>query len=265
MSPHTSEPDSNAVPFSSTSSRMRQLALQFAALFIVLSIAWPYFGFRDEPLPLAPTALAVGFTALLIASISRQAWWWRLIHFAFAPLVYGISLLAIDPGWFLLAFIVSLLVYRGALNGQIPLYFSSPASVAALTALLPETAETRFIDLGAGTGSIVSPLAKALPQARIDGIENAPATWLAGYMRTLRQKNCRWKWGSLWNCQLAEYDVVYAFLSPAPMPALWEKIEREMKPGSLFISNSFPVPDVPATRTIELDDARETRLYIYQR
>ena len=265
MSNNTSEPESTEVHTASTSSRMRQLALQFAALFIVLSIAWPYFGFRDEPLPLDETALAIGFTALLIASISRQAWWWRLIHLSFAPLVYGISLLAIDPGWFLLAFILSLLVYRGALNGQIPLYFSSPATVAALTSLIPDNAETRFIDLGAGTGSIVSPLAKARPGALINGIENAPATWLAGYLRTLRQENCQWKWGNLWDCHLADYDIVYAFLSPAPMPELWGKIEREMKPGSLFISNSFPAPDVPATRIIELNDARGTCLYCYQR
>ncbi|TXG88247.1 MAG: class I SAM-dependent methyltransferase, partial [Rhodocyclaceae bacterium] len=29
----------------------RQLALQFAALMAVLSLAWPYYGVRGEPLP----------------------------------------------------------------------------------------------------------------------------------------------------------------------------------------------------------------------
>jgi hypothetical protein len=48
------------------------------------------------------------------------------------------------------------------------------------------------------------------------------------------------------------------------MPALWNKIQREMRPGSLFISNSFAVPGVEANRVIELADARQTRLYCYR-
>ena len=64
--------------------------------------------------------------------------------------------------------------------------------------------------------------------------------------------------------QLDGVDVVYAFLSPAPMPALGEKARREMPPGSLFISNSFAVPDVEASDIVEIDDARQTRLYCYR-
>jgi hypothetical protein len=59
--------------------------------------------------------------------------------------------------------------------------------------------------------------------------------------------------------------VVYAFLSPAPMPRLWEKICAEMKPGSLFISNSFPVPGQAPDRVIEVDCSPPRPLYCYQR
>ncbi|SBT09310.1 conserved membrane hypothetical protein [Candidatus Propionivibrio aalborgensis] len=246
-------------------SYVRQLALQGAAALAVLSLAWPYFGIRDEVLPWPATAAAIGGAALLIAILTHQPWWWRLIHASFAPLGWGVATLAIDPGWFLLAFILMLLVYRGAVTGQIPLFLSNNETASALAALVPERPGTRFIDLGAGVGSVLRPLARFHRDAQFTGIENAPATWLAGYLLTAGLTNCDWRWGDFWRVNLAEYDVVYAFLSPAPMPALWEKVLREMHPGSLFISNSFPVPGVEAKHVIEIDDARGTRLYCYRR
>jgi hypothetical protein len=240
------------------------LSLQCAAAFAVLSLAWPYFGIRNEALPWPETAFAIGAVALLIASLARQPWWWRLIHAIFAPLACAVAALAIDPGWFLLAFILMLLVYRGAVTGQIPLYLSNSAAAAALAEFIPERQDLRFIDLGAGIGSVLRPLAKARPAAQFTGIENAPATWLLGYLRTATLGNCKWLWGDLWRADLAQYDVVYAFLSPAPMSELWTKVQREMSPGSLFISNSFPVPGLDANTIVEIDDGRQTRLYCYR-
>lgn len=243
---------------------VRQLALQFAAVFIVLSLAWPFFILRNEPLPWPGTSLAIGSVALLIATLSRQDWWWKLIHALFAPLAWGIHSLSIDPEWFLLAFILLMLIYRGAVSGQIPLYLSNSASVNALVEITSDRTGMHFLDLGSGIGSIVAPLARKRLDANLTGIENAPVVWLIGYLRTLFLGNCHWRWGSLWNTSLSDFDVVYAFLSPAAMPALWKKVELEMRPGSLFISNSFPVPGVEASRMIEIDDG-QTRFYCYLR
>lgn len=254
--------DQQAIP--QTRAHLRQLTLQCAAAFVVLSLAWPYFGIRNETLPWPATALTIGAVALLLASLTRQPWWWRLIHMLFAPLAWGIAALSIEPGWFLLAFIMLLLVYRGAITDQIPLFLSSKDTAAALAKLISERPGKRFLDLGAGIGSVLCPLARALPEAQLTGVENAPATWLAGYLRTAGLPNCKWCWGDIWRTSLAEYDVVYAFLSPAPMPALWEKVKLEMSSGSLFISNSFPVPGVAASSVVEIDDARQTCLYCYR-
>jgi hypothetical protein len=243
---------------------LRQLALQLAAAFSVLSIAWPYFGLRNEALPWPTTALVIGCTAFLFATFTRQPCWWIVIHALFAPLAWWISTLGIDPGWFLLALILLLLVYRGAISGQVPLYLSNRDTAEAIAELTAERQGMRFVDLGAGIGSVLIPLAKTRLDAHMAGIENAPATWLVGYLRTIGLTNCNWRWGDIWQANLAEYDVVYAFLSPVPMPALWEKVQREMRPGSLFISNSFAVPEIQASQVVEVGDARQTLLYCYQ-
>lgn len=257
--------DSARAPFAATvrPGPLRQLALQLAAALAVLTLAWPYFGIRNEPLPWPETAVAIGAVAFLLATLSRQTWWWRLIHALFAPLAWAVSLLAIDPGWFLLAFGVLLLFYRGAISGQVPLYLSNRATVASLVQLAGAYPALRFIDLGAGTGSVLCGFARARPEAALAGVENAPASWLIGYLRTRRLAHCDWRWGDLWRVDLAAYDMVYAFLSPAPMPELWAKACREMRPGSLFVSNSFEVPGIEASAVVSVEDARQTRLYCY--
>lgn len=216
-------------------------------------------------MPWLETSLAIGAAALLFATLSRQPWWWRVIHAGFMPLVWFTHTLAVDPGWFLLAAILLLLVYRGALTGQVPLYLSNKQTVQALADLLAERGDSRFLDLGAGVGSTTVPLADALPESRFTGVENAPLTWLLGRLLSIGRANIDWRWDDLWQARLGDYDVVYAFLSPAPMPRLWEKVLAEMKPGSLFISNSFPVPGATPDRVIEVDCSPPRPLYCYQR
>ena len=266
LSQKDSDPEQQAVPEStpSLSPLLRQCALQFAAFFTTLSIAWPYFAFRDLPLSWFETSLVIGALALLVSVVTSQPWWWRLIHACFAPLIYAVSLLAIDPGWFLLALILLLLFFRGAVFGQVPLFLSNRDVVQAVAEITAGNHPIRFIDLGAGIGSIVRPLCARFPESSFTGVENSPAVWLLGFFRVRSTPNCTWRWSSLWNEDLGRYDVVYAFLSPAPMRALWEKAAKEMRPGSLFISNSFPVPGIEACAIVEAGDKRNTRLYCYR-
>ncbi len=67
----------------------RQIALQGAAIIAVLSLAWPYFGWRGEALPWPETSFVIGFVALTFATISRQPWPWRLLHALFMPLIWA--------------------------------------------------------------------------------------------------------------------------------------------------------------------------------
>lgn len=247
-----------------SASPMRQLALQAAAAILVLSLAWPYFGLQAQPVPWLGTSLAIGAVAFAFASIGRQPWWWRLMHGMFMPLGWAVSQLAIDPGWFLLAFILLLLVYRGAVTEQVPLYLTNRQTVDELGRLVAERPNVRFLDIGAGVGSTLLPLAQARPDGHFTGVENAPLTWLAGRLRSLGRGNVDWRWGDLWRTNLGAFDVVYAFLSPAPMAALWEKARSEMKPGSLLVSNSFPIPDQDATHCIEVPCSPPRTLYCYR-
>ncbi|WP_340666192.1 class I SAM-dependent methyltransferase [Rhodocyclus gracilis] len=263
--PPAPAPDTPSEPPALAARPLRQLALQGAATLLVVSLAWPWFGMRGETLPWPETAFAIGGAALLLATLTRQPWWWKLIHLAFVPLAWLGSQVPLAPGWFFCIFLLLLLIYRGTLTGQAPLFLSNEATALALAEITADRPNMRFVDLGAGLGSVILPLARVRPDARLTGVENAPLVWAIGRLRTWGKPRCRWQWGDLRQADLRQSDVVYAFLSPLPMPDLWKKVCAEMPAGSLFISNSFAVPDVPATTVVEVGDRRQTRLYCYQR
>ena len=66
----------------------RQLALQGAAVIVVLSLAWPYFGWKAEAMPWRETSLAIGGVAFIFASLARQPWGWRILHASLMPLIW---------------------------------------------------------------------------------------------------------------------------------------------------------------------------------
>lgn len=66
----------------------RQLALQGAAIILVLALAWPWFAWQSAALPGLPTTLAIGAVAFIFASLSGQPWPWRLAHAAALPLAW---------------------------------------------------------------------------------------------------------------------------------------------------------------------------------
>lgn len=248
---------------------LRQLALQLAALLCVLTLALPYYGLSGESLPWGPVAGFTGILAGLFAWWSGQPRWWWLIHALFAPLAWLVSRLAIDPGWFLLAFILLLLVFRGAASGQVPLYLSNGATARTLIDLVSTAppgpgGDRLVVDLGAGLGSVVAPLARALPEDRFLGVENAWLTWWLGHWRCRPLRNVQFQLGSLWDCPLSDAQVVYTFLSPVPMAELWEKARQEMAPGSLFVSNTFEIPGVAPEQVITVNDGRATQLHCYR-
>ncbi|MFN4148549.1 MAG: class I SAM-dependent methyltransferase [Rhodocyclaceae bacterium] len=207
-------------------------------------------------------ALLQGGLAAMIALKLRSPRWWIPIHLAFMPLVVFVHGLDIAPGWFLAAFVLLLLVFWRTDRSRVPLYLTNQATAEALLKLLPAT-PCRFLDLGCGDGGLLRRLALARPDCLFTGIEHAPLPWLIARLRTMGLANVMIRRGDFWTVPLGGHAVVYAFLSPAPMPQLWVKAKREMSPGSLLVSNSFAVPGQRADTTVEVADRRNTRLFLY--
>lgn len=249
------------MPDTATSPLRNALFAQIAGALMAFSLVWLARPFLA--LPLFHIAALQGVCAAFVSwRLGTPRWWW-LINLLFMPLAILALALQIAPGWYLLAFALTLLVFWRTDRSRVPLYLSNADTATAIAKLLPGQA-CDFIDLGCGDGHLLRRLAALRPDCRFTGIEHAPATWLAARLRNLGQPNVTILLGDLWKSDLGHFDVVYAFLSPVPMPALGDKARAEMESGKLLISNSFPIPDVEPERLIDVADRRQTRLFCYK-
>ena len=212
--------------------------LQFAAVVITL-LSVNAVGWHGSPLFIA---LLCGMLAAMFSFFAGLAKWWLVIELLFAPALVLMLAVELPPGLFLGAFLLSLLVYWSTFRTQVPLYLSSSKVWQALEQSLPIAqvgSSFSFMDLGSGLGGVLTHLASARRDGRYGGVEAAPLPFLWSWLRIRLggYRNCRVQWGSLWDCDLSHYDVVFAYLSPVPMEKLWHKARAEMRPNTLFISS----------------------------
>ena len=223
--------------------------LAFSVHAPVSSAAWPW---------------AEGLLAATIGMAAGLPWWWAAINVAFFPAAAILIGLQLPPVAFLAGFGLLFLTNLTAWRTRAPLFLSSARAARMVQTLLPARAGFHMVDLGCGTGSVLRELARARPDGHYAGIELAPLSYLASRWHTRNARAVELKWGNFWNADLSGYDVVYAYLSPVPMAQLWEKARREMRTGSLFVSNGFAVPGVEPAQTIALGDHVRSTLYVWR-
>ncbi|CAK0779945.1 Trans-aconitate methyltransferase [Gammaproteobacteria bacterium] len=230
------------------------LLVQLVTLFLItlpLVLSTVHTGISIPPaaIPLLQGMVAAGITAVL-----PLARWWILLQALFPTAVVVGLVVRLSPLIWLGAFAVIWLINRNAVSERVPIYLSGRSASQILSTLLP-SGPFRFVDLGCGPGGLLARLADIHPQGCFDGVESAPLPWLMARLRLARRSNCRIWWGNFWALPLGEYDVVYCFLSPAPMARLWTKARAELRPGSLFVSNTFAIPNAPSPdHVLELSD-----------
>lgn len=209
-------------------------------------------------------ALTQGVIAALSANMLRQPSWWMLIHLLFLPTATAMLILQLPAWLYLLAVLLLALIFWGTVQGDVPLFLSSTGVMDAVAAIVERENAEVFADLGAGIGSVAVPLAQHHPVMTVDAWERAPLPWLITVWRSRELPNMNAKRANFWDHDLGRYDVVFAFLSPAVMTELGDKVSREMRPGSLFISSSFPVPDWEPESIEQIEDRRSTKLFCYR-
>jgi hypothetical protein len=240
---------------------VRALTAQGVVFILVSGLAWrlaSHLPFWTWPL------IQGGFAAALAHLWGLNRGW--LLFQVLLPLALVWQLGHAVPVWiYPIALTGMLLVFGGGLLTRVPLYNSSQAAWSALMDLLPTEDGYEVADLGAGLGGPLSFLAQRRPGIRFTGIEASPLVWLLAWLRVWSVRaNCQMRLGSLWNLPLGEYRVVYAFLSPAPMQALWAKAQREMKPGTILISNTFRIPGAVPELECPLPDRQDAYLLVYR-
>lgn len=210
-------------------------------------------------------AMLAGLLAAAFSQALREPPWRMPMQAGFSVAVWA-GQQAFLPAWaWSVALGLSLLVFGGGLTGRrAPLYLTQARALEAILACLPENAQGRCVDVGAGLGSFILRLAPLRHALQFHGIERAPLVCLLADLRCRVHRAGRVHFGDLWAFDLSQTQVVYAFLSPEAMEGLWRKVCTEMAPGSLLVVNAFPVPGVQAEFSARYGDGSSECVYRYR-
>jgi hypothetical protein len=240
---------------------VQALLIQIGSLLAVLLTTITFSKWPGIQLPLFSWVLLQGATAAVITGWRKLALWWVFIQFLFPIALVAVPMLHLPPIAFLIGFVFLLCLYWTTFQTQVPFFPSGPATWNTVAELLPQDRSLHFVDVGSGLGGLILNLAEQRPDSSFAGIEVAPLPWLVSSIRArLGRSRGRFTRGNYDHVHFKDYDVVFAYLSPAAMPDLWKKARAEMRPGTLLLSYEFAIPYV-APNTISSIDARGAFIY----
>jgi hypothetical protein len=240
---------------------VRALLLQILAFPLMLATVW-LLARAGLPQSWLGVAMVQGAWAALLSWRAGLASWWRAIQFLFPPVLLlarqAADALALPPGAFLAIFLFLLLLYWSTFRTQVPYYPSGRRVWEEVARQLPADRPLNIVDIGSGLGGLVLDLARRRPDSEVSGIELAPLPWLASRLRAWAAgSRARFIRGDYESLNFGNYDVVFAYLSPAAMGNLWRKAEAEMGPGSVLLSYEFDIAEREPDQRLVTTDSRK--------
>lgn len=132
--------------------------------------------------------------------------------------------------------------------------------------VIPKNINGPIYELGSGWGGLAMIIGKKCPDQKIVAIENFFIPYFINYIRVLMSgvKNISLKLKDFYNDPLNDAGLVICYLYPGAMIKLKEKFERELKPGTVVISNTFSVPEWEANQVYQVGDIHRSNIYVYK-
>lgn len=143
---------------------------------------------------------------------------------------------------------------------------TTPRVAAAMFALIPPDTRGVIYELGSGWGNLALALAKRFPDCPVVAYELSPLPWLVSVLwrRLAPRPNLTLRRADFLAAPLGDAAVVCCYLYPGAMRKLGPKLEAELAPGALVLSNSFLVPGWAPVEVRTAGDAYGTKIYLYR-
>jgi SAM-dependent methyltransferase len=237
------------------------LLAQAGALGATLLAARTFF--HEAPAPIEIVVLMQAVVAAIIARLLKLSLPWQALNAVLVPGIVTFQSSGL-PTWLAIAgLVLSLIIYVPTFWTHVPFYPTSRPMYVEILNRLPQDREFTFIDLGCGYGTLLLYLARHRPQGTFHGSEIAPLPYAVARLRSLiAGRRLKIMFKSFWTLNFRDYDFLYAFLAPSPMPKLWEKVKSEAAPGARFFVNTFKL-DAPEAEQVTVQDKHACTLYVY--
>lgn len=160
-------------------------------------------------------------------------------------------------------------------NKAIPNIRTAPAIRKKVIGLFQKEAKKKkdftIFDLGCGNGHFTREIATAMPNAKVIGIEiSKVAYWKCLFLKRLKGlKNLEYINADYFSADLKQANAVFTFGMGEVMEQVKEKLETDIAPKTLVISNKFPIRDKKwkpvDTIDIETLAPNQKTIHIYRR
>lgn len=121
-------------------------------------------------------------------------------------------------------------------------------------------------DLGSSRGGFILGLLDKNPGLRAVGVDNSLLrVWIAR-LRGLTGNRAKFVRGNIFDTDISKADIVYAYLPRPMLPALAEKLKRELKPGAIVITSRVYFPDWQPSEVFPKNpaDKNEEDVFVYR-
>lgn len=186
-----------------------------------------------------PLVLSLMVAALVASGHGR--WWRRAVVVLGWPLALALQTVSL-PTWIWVGCVLLLvLLYPRRLWRDAPLFPTPLGALDDLARHAPLPPGARVLDAGCGAGHGLRALARAYPQAQLEGVEASRLlVWWARWRCPQAQVRCADLWAESWS----GLDMVYLFQRPESMPDALRKARAELRPRAWLVSLDFPLPGV---------------------
>ncbi len=189
---------------------------------------------------------------------------WEIAHpLTWASLV-PLALIGYAEFWI----VFELTINRGKVPSLATGFIGRRKIAAILQEDRPRKTSYHIIDLGSGRGELTRMIARALPDAHVTGIEMArgPFRQSVFLQKLFGPRNLAYQCLDFLTFDCSSTDAIVFFLTPILAQKAGEKLVKELKPGSLIVSHTFPL--LGMWKPIEIIDYRtpfKEKIFVYRK
>ena len=161
------------------------------------------------------------------------------------------------------ALIVMVSILVGVVRTGISPMPSSRRAVQHVLEFVVPPSDGPIYELGAAWGSLAIPLASSFPDRPIIAYELSTIPWLFLLLRVRVSglSNIEVVRRDFFRDDLAKAAVVVCYLYPGSMVQLSTKLQSELIPGTVVVSNTFALPGWVPDQQVQLKDMYRTKIY----
>jgi hypothetical protein len=191
-----------------------------------------------------------------------------LAYFGYLQAVLYFGILIISGSFILLVFWLNEMV-NVFVKGNAPYVRTSKKLISKILKEIEFKDNSLIYELGCGDGRLIRSLVKKNKKLRIIGFEYFVVPYLIGQIVNLFSANkAKIKLQDFFKVDLSDADYVFCYLIDTEQKRLEKKLEQELKPGAIVISNTFEFKNWQPIEIIQIDKAKKSGLsnfvYIYK-